>query len=292
MSSTQSPAQADQPKASPLSKLPPRRSWLIFLAIVFVNYLVMRFLFPGPPESITVPYTAFKEQVAKRNVAAIYSRGSSIEGRSKAAATWPPESAAKAPPDAKGLPQPAPRTADTFTTELPAFVDPGLEKFLIDQEVEISAVPIREGSGFGALLLGFGPAILIIAFYVWLYRRAAQGGGMGLGGIMGIGRSKARRYDQSASTKVTFDDVAGIDQHPIALGLALDAGAAIAFLFELPDELVGDGPDMPLRTPRSEDHMIADRGLAPQVDAGHVFCLGGVERAEHDIEQAFRIRAE
>ena len=99
MSSTQSPAQADQPKASPLSKLPPRRSWLIFLAIVFVNYLVMRFLFPGPPEAITVPYTAFKEQVAKRNVAAIYSRGTSIEGRFKAAVTWPPEGAAKAPPD-------------------------------------------------------------------------------------------------------------------------------------------------------------------------------------------------
>jgi cell division protease FtsH len=33
-----------------------------------------------------------------------------------------------------------------------------------------------------------------------------------MGGLMGIGRSKARRYDQSASTKVTFDDVAGIDE--------------------------------------------------------------------------------
>jgi cell division protease FtsH len=212
MSSTPSPAQADQTKGSPLSKLPPRRSWLIFLAIVFVNYLVMRFLFPGPPEAITVPYTAFKEQVAKRNVAAIYSRGTSIEGRFKAAVTWPPESAAKGPPDAKGLAQPAPRTADTFTTELPAFVDPGLEKFLIDHEVEISAVPIREGGGLGTLLLGFGPAILIIAFYVWLYRRAAQGGGMGLGGMMGIGRSKARRYDADTENRVTFDDVAGIDE--------------------------------------------------------------------------------
>src|SRR5262249_22380691 len=32
------------------------------------------------------------------------------------------------------------------------------------------------------------------------------------GGLMGIGRSKARRYDQEKDTKVTFDDVAGIDE--------------------------------------------------------------------------------
>ena len=32
------------------------------------------------------------------------------------------------------------------------------------------------------------------------------------GGLMGIGKSKARRYDQEKDTKVTFDDVAGIDE--------------------------------------------------------------------------------
>ena len=32
------------------------------------------------------------------------------------------------------------------------------------------------------------------------------------GTLMGIGKSKARRYDQDAETKVTFDDVAGIDE--------------------------------------------------------------------------------
>ena len=45
-----------------------------------------------------------------------------------------------------------------------------------------------------------------------MFRRAAQqGGGLG-GGLMGIGRSRARRYDQEQDTKVTFDDVAGIDE--------------------------------------------------------------------------------
>ena len=215
MNSMQTPAQQPAPPKDSLQpRLPPRKSWLVFLVLLFLNYLLMRYLFPGPGEPVTVPYTVFKVQVAKDNVAAIYSRGTSIEGRFKTPVTWPPEGNAKAVPSAKGLPPPAPpRTADTFTTELPAFVDSGLETFLIEHNVEISAVPIREGSGWATLLLGFGPAILIIAFYVWIYRRAAQqGGGMGIGGLMGIGRSKARRYDQSASAKVTFDDVAGIDE--------------------------------------------------------------------------------
>jgi len=55
--------------------------------------------------------------------------------------------------------------------------------------------------------VGWGPAILLIGFYVWMYRRAAkQGGGMGGlgGGVFGIGRSKAKRYDAAdAANRVT-----------------------------------------------------------------------------------------
>jgi cell division protease FtsH len=214
MTNTNPPPPSQQrvpPKVPAQTGLPPRSSWLLFAVILFINYLLMRYLFPGPSEPVTIPYTVFKQEAAKGNVAAIYSRGTSIEGRLKAAVTWPPEGDTKASA-APGKPQVASRTADTFTTELPAFVDPGLEGFLIDHGVEISAVPIREGSTWATLLFGFGPAILIIAFYVWIYRRAQQGGGMGMGSLMGIGRSKARRYDQEGGTKVTFDDVAGIDE--------------------------------------------------------------------------------
>src|SRR6202165_2998021 len=44
-----------------------------------------------------------------------------------------------------------------------------------------------------------------------MFRRAARQGG-GIGGLMGIGKSKARRYDQETDTRVTFEDVAGIDE--------------------------------------------------------------------------------
>jgi len=198
-----------QPGGAGQTNIPPRRTWLTFLAILLINYLLMKFLFPDAGEAVTIPYTAFKEEVAKGNVKSIYSHGTSIEGRFAAPVTWPPEDGETASRSRRPS-QPEPRTSDTFTTELPAFVDPGLEAFLIDRKVEISAVPIREGGFWATLLFGFGPALLIILFYVWLYRRASQQGGMG--GIMGIGRSKARLYDQGKGAKVTFDDVAGIDE--------------------------------------------------------------------------------
>src|SRR5690606_12572160 len=157
-----------------------------------------------------------KQEVARGNVEAIYNQGQSIEGRFAAAVTWPPPGEpSQAAPGASRAEQQLhqdPRTSETFTTVLPAFVDNGLEAFLIEHEVEISAVPIQTGaSPIATLLFGFGPAILLIAAYVWLFRRAQQGMG-GMGGMMGIGKGRARRYDQESAQKVTFDDVAGIDE--------------------------------------------------------------------------------
>ena len=196
-------------KVAPPAKIPPGRAWLAFLFMLLANYLLMSFLFPSP-EAAVVPYTLFKEEVGKGNVQAIYSRGEAIEGRFKTAVILPPSGTAF--PTSTALPGES-RSVTIFKTTLPSFLGPGMEALLIDHGVEISAKPIQSGgSPWATLLIGFGPAILIIAFYVWLFRRAAQhGGGMG-GALMGIGRSKARRYDKEQDTKVTFDDVAGIDE--------------------------------------------------------------------------------
>jgi cell division protease FtsH len=192
--------------------MPPRNAWLWFLLILAVNFLLVRYLFPGPDAALTVPYTVFKEQVHLGNVDAIFSQGERIEGRFQQPVTHPATA-----PDGRVEDDPrprrqAPRTGTTFTTTLPAFVDPGLEALLIENGVEISAEPIRTGSAWPLLLFGFGPALLIIVFYVWLFRRAARQGGALGGGLMGIGRSKARRYDAQTDTRVTFEDVAGIDE--------------------------------------------------------------------------------
>jgi len=214
------PAAGGRP-GTPTPTMPPRRAWLWFAVALIVNFLIVRYLMPGGETPITIPYTLFKEQVSKHNVLSIFSRGDTLMGRFANPVTYPSASEAKADESAKlklaqprGIPPKGPsRTGTTFDTTLPAFVDPGLEKFLEDNNVEISAEPIDQGnSPLSTLLFGFGPAILLIAFYVWMFRRAAQqGGGLG-GGIFGIGKSRARRYDQDTETRVTFNDVAGIDE--------------------------------------------------------------------------------
>jgi cell division protease FtsH len=215
--------------------MPPRRTWLWFILILVANYLLARLLMPSSGGPVTVPYTLFKAEVGKGNVEAIYSRGDTITGRFRTPVTYPPPAAHPAAPTGERQPtgeQPAapggesqraaepgaarrgpPRAVTGFTTTLPAFVGPGLEALLIEHGVEISAEPIQEGgSPWLTFLLAFGPALLFIGFYVWMFWRAAQqGGGLG-GGLMGFGRSRARRYDQAQDTKVTFDDVAGIDE--------------------------------------------------------------------------------
>ena len=52
------------------------------------------------------------------------------------------------------------------------------------------------------------PAVFFVAIWMFAIRRMGQGG---LGGLMAIGKSRAKVYVEK-ETKVTFDDVAGVDE--------------------------------------------------------------------------------
>jgi cell division protease FtsH len=203
-------ASADTKQGSPegadRKKMPPGKAWLWFVLILIVNFLMVRLLIPDAEQPVMVPYTLFKGEVGKGNVKEIFSRGDTITGRFKEQIAY------QAAEEKAGDSRKASKAVTTFTTTVPSFVDPGLEAFLISNGVEISAKPIHEErSPWATIVYSFGPGLLFIAFYIWLFRRMAQQGGLG-GGIMGIGKSKARRYDQEEGRKVTFDDVAGIDE--------------------------------------------------------------------------------
>jgi cell division protease FtsH len=189
--------------SAPQQRMPPRRTWLSFLFLLLINVVLVRTFFPRGATPVKVPYTLFRQQVTAHNVQAIYSHGASITGRFIKPVTYPRDTTDG------GRPQPVTH----FATELPSFVDPGLETLLINNGVEISAKPIQQDNTLLSLLYSFAPTLLLIALYVWIFRRAAKQGG-GLGGMMGggLGRSTARRYDQATENKVTFDDVAGIDE--------------------------------------------------------------------------------
>jgi cell division protease FtsH len=190
--------------APPESKppmIPRSRLFIAILLGLLVVNVVISFVTSGPPDRQRVPYQPFfLDQVKVGNVNEISSQGDSIEGELKSEATYDP------PGDAK------PVTVTNFETEVPAFVDHGQITRLLDrQKVVVNAEPPDTGrSLFGTLLLGFLPTILLVAFFVWVARRQMGAGG---GGVLGgFGRSTARRVKPGQQDRVTFEDVAGIDE--------------------------------------------------------------------------------
>lgn len=201
------PGQKQMPNKGGNTKLPPGRTWLWFLGLLIFNYAIVSMLLPRQNEPITVPYTLFKTQVEEGNVRAVYTRGETIMGRFKGTVTYAPPSVSEEEDPVQ------PVEIENFSTVLPSFVDPGLERLLISNQVEILAEPIQQRiNPFFSFLIRLGPALFFIGFYIWLYRRAKKmGGGMGQA-MMNMGSSTAKRFDKAQGEKVTFADVAGIDE--------------------------------------------------------------------------------
>ena len=86
--------------------------------------------------------------------------------------------------------------------------DPDLVDRLTDAGVRLTVEPEDKPSFLANLLLSILPMILLIG--VWVYFMRQMNGGAG-GRAMGFGRSRAKMMTEK-DTKVTFDDVAGIDE--------------------------------------------------------------------------------
>ena len=94
----------------------------------------------------------------------------------------------------------------SFKTFAPS--DPTLIDRLYDRGVSISAKPEKEGGSiFLNILISWFPMLLLIAVWIF-FMRQMQGGG---GKAMGFGKSKAKLLNEK-SGKVTFEDVAGVDE--------------------------------------------------------------------------------
>jgi cell division protease FtsH len=93
----------------------------------------------------------------------------------------------------------------TFGTIVPSGVD--VTPHLIDHSVEIVA-EAQQQNGLLAYVGTLLPFIILIGIWIFLMNRM-QGGGRG--GAMGFGKSKAKLLTEKQG-RVTFDDVAGIDE--------------------------------------------------------------------------------
>src|SRR5438045_843871 len=192
--------------SSPAPKPPgfrPSRRWIIFaLALLAFNfYLGSRAM--EPQSRVRVPYSPFfLDQVKAGHVREITSKGTAIQGtftRKERYAGSKPTS--------------------RFRTEIPAFADNNaLSRLLQQKGVVVNAQPLDTGAPWWQnLLLGFGPTILFVFLLFWLMRRAGN-----VQNVLGsFGRSRARRY-QPSGDRVTFADVAGIDEAKAELAEVVD----------------------------------------------------------------------
>jgi len=92
-----------------------------------------------------------------------------------------------------------------FKTYAPAY--PDLVKVLRAQNVKIAVKPSEQNPWYWNLLFSWGPIILLAAIWIFFMRQMQTGGNRALS----FGKAKARLASEK-SVKVTFSDVAGIEE--------------------------------------------------------------------------------
>lgn len=97
---------------------------------------------------------------------------------------------------------------DYITTMPPIEFNLG-EKLAQEYGVDVSAESVRSGGGILSYIGNFLPILIIVGIWFFLWRQM-QGGGGGRG-AMSFGKSKARLLTERQG-RVTFDDVAGVDE--------------------------------------------------------------------------------
>ena len=173
-------------KAAPSAPPPPPtwRNWLwpIMLVVIFALF----FLLPTRSPSTSLTYTQFLHDVSAHQVKTVQ-LASTPGGTSSGTLT----------------------NGKNFTVVVPPQAGQELLTELQDNNVAVSSAP--SGNGFGTevliYLIMFGLPILI---FVWFFRRISSGAAGGLQGALGVGRSRAKVFDEERPS-TTFADVAGYE---------------------------------------------------------------------------------
>ena len=152
--------------------------WVAVAALLLVLFEV--FQSQGLQASIhEIPYSEFRADVDRGEVKEVTISGTRITGK---------------------------RGSDgTFATYAPD--DPGIVDNLYKHNVKIVAKAPDDQSWLLALLTTWLPVLMIIGLWIFFMRQMQAGGGR----AMGFGKSKAKLLTER-SGRVTFDDVAGVDE--------------------------------------------------------------------------------
>ena len=187
------------PARGPRNPQPPPRPrfrwgwWIAWIAaLLVINYWAASRATKAHPR-VRVPYSPyFLQQVRDDHVVSITSKGTAVQGTFSVALSYAGAKKTK-----------------LFETEIPAFANTNaLSDLLQKHRVVVNAKSLDTGAPWWEnLLVGFGPTILFIGLIFFAMRRAGS-----MQNVLGtFGRSSARQY-QVDGDRVTFKDVAGIDE--------------------------------------------------------------------------------
>ena len=177
---------AVKPKAKKPPKEPEERkhqfaTWYIFaafLGLMLIQYVWLRFT-----KVETIPYSQFEQLLTENKISEVLVGAETIQGMLK---------------------EPLPDGRNLFYT---VRVDPGLADKLKEHGVTITGAP---SSNFLSTILSWVLPIFIF-YLIWTYGIRSMAERQGFGGLMAIGKSRAKVYVETDS-KVTFRDVAGVDE--------------------------------------------------------------------------------
>jgi cell division protease FtsH len=161
--------------------LPPKAHfsiWYFLIALLLITYL-QQYLFS--PKVETIPYSQFKQNLAEGTVGKLTIGPENITGTLKGKDKKPDQ---------------------RFVTI--RVDDPSLVKELDERKIDYSG--FYESKFLSTLLSWIVP--IAIFFLIWRYAMKKMGPGMG---VMSFSKSKAKLFAQN-ETKITFADVAGIDE--------------------------------------------------------------------------------
>src|SRR3954471_20907260 len=156
-------------------------AWYWVAALIAI--VVIHMLFASYTQIAQIPYSQFQNDLKAGKIAEVRVSGNYIQGHLKE-------------PDAQG------RT-DFITTRVDPEIAGELAKYNVQFAGAIESTFLRD------LLSWVVPIGLFFGVWYFMYRRFANQAGFG--GLMSVGRSKAKVYVET-DTKTTFADVAGVDE--------------------------------------------------------------------------------
>jgi cell division protease FtsH len=154
-----------------------------YLLFAFLGLMLIQYVYTTTQQVATIPYSQFEQLLRDGKVAELGISDRFIRGK------------LKEPLEGKSI---------FVTTRVDPEFAQQLEKYNVRYTGQVESTFLRD------LLSWVIPVLLFVGVWAYLGRRMAQGLG-GPGGLMAIGKSKAKIYVET-DTGVTFQDVAGVDE--------------------------------------------------------------------------------